>query len=313
VPFPSLAIALVFAQSVSFASGRPPECAGARLNAWERAKAPQMRAYCDLIASATSKIAGGKESARAALAETQEAEQLAPEQPYSRVLRGRALEKLGRAPEAYDAFAEAKKLDARALDDPQTLLSWSRVLARTKRSDEAENAYRMLLPRASWLDSRDRALAYVEAGLIVMQKGPQKIDEAVAIFRQARAEAQDSYRAVALVLLALALDRSGDPAQAQAVLGDRGDVRALFDDPRVREVFDTVVAGPEIDAAVAESLQPLKPKDAQVAWAKYLKNAAGSPWADHAASRANAGAPAKKTSTTTSGDRARAPQGGRGR
>jgi tetratricopeptide (TPR) repeat protein len=298
-----LAVALIFAQSVSFSTGRPPECAGTRLNAWERAKAPQMRAYCDLIASATSKIVGGKDSARAALVETQEAEKLAPQQPYSRVLRGRALEKLGRAPEAYDAFAEAKKLDARALDDPQTLLSWSRVLARTKRIDEAENAYRMLLPRASWLDSRERALAYVEAGLIVMQRGPQKIDEAVAIFRQARAEAQDSYRALALVLLALALDRSGDPAQAQAVLGDRGDVRALFDDARVREVFDTVASAPEIDAAIAESLATTKPKDAHDAWARYLKNAAGSPWADHANARSNAGAPARKP----------APAGARGR
>ena len=245
-----------------------------------------MRAYCDLIASATSKLSGAPQGARAALAETDEAQKLAPERPYSFVLRGRALEKLGRAPEALDAFSEAKKRDPRSLDDPQVLLSYARVLARTKHGVDAEAAYKTLLPRASWLDPRDRALAYVEAGLIVMKNGPAQIDDAVAIFRQARTESQDAVRTLSLVLLALALDRSGDVPQAQAVLGEHGDVRALFDDTHVKEVFDTVGASEEIDAAIAEAAAHDRPQESRDAWARYQKEVGPTgPWREHAAKK----------------------------
>lgn len=270
------------ADAASFSGTRPKECAVVHANAWERAKAPSMRAYCDLIASATSKLTSGRENARAALAEAEEAEKLGPDRPAARILHARALERLGKPEEAFQAFSAAQKLDPRSVDEPAVLLSFSRTLARTKRVAEAEAAYRMLLPRASFLDSRERAAAYLEAGLLLMQKGPASIDETVAIFRQARAEAQDSTRAVSQVLLALALDRSGDVAQAQAVLGDRGDVRSLLEEARIKEIFEIVSAESEAIAVAAEAQSKDKPQDARESWARYAKAAPKSPWVAHA-------------------------------
>ncbi|HEY6462548.1 MAG TPA: hypothetical protein VIY73_20405, partial [Polyangiaceae bacterium] len=65
-----LVAALVFGQATSWASGRPPECAdpgGHAANVWERARAPELRRYCDLVASASSKLAGTAAMAESAL------------------------------------------------------------------------------------------------------------------------------------------------------------------------------------------------------------------------------------------------------
>jgi tetratricopeptide (TPR) repeat protein len=248
-----------------------------------------MRAYCDLIASATSKLTSGRENARGALSEAEAALKLAPDRPAAKVLEARALERLGKPEEAFESFTQAQKLEPRSLDEPVVLLSFARTLARTKRLPEAEAAYRTLLPRASFLDTRERSSAYLEAGLLLLSKGQGSVDEAVAVFRQARAESQDSARAVSIVLLALALDRSGDLAQAQAVLGDRGDPRSLFEEARIKDIFEIVSAQPEQIAAVAEALGREKPQEARDAWSRYLKAVPKGPWAEHAQKRLQVG------------------------
>ena len=76
------AVLLLFGQSSgAWTGGRPPECAepgGRTTNVWERAKAPELGRYCDLVASASSKLAGVTATAPAALAAAREAESVLP-------------------------------------------------------------------------------------------------------------------------------------------------------------------------------------------------------------------------------------------
>src|SRR5690349_15749949 len=126
---------VLLAQALSAgAAGRPLECAaldaGGVGNVWERAKAPETRRYCDLLASGAAKLAGGAGGAREALAIADEAEHVAPGHAAPSVLRGRALSRLGLWADALAALERARDRDPRALDDPPALLAWARVLAR---------------------------------------------------------------------------------------------------------------------------------------------------------------------------------------
>ena len=97
---PALVLALAQAPLPGWTNGRPPECAtpmaGATVNVWERAKSPELRRYCDLVASAASKLAGTAAMAQAALAAAREAEGVLPGHAAPRVLEGRALAALGK-------------------------------------------------------------------------------------------------------------------------------------------------------------------------------------------------------------------------
>src|ERR1019366_3527191 len=129
-----VALALVFAQAAAWTTGRPPECGdpgGRAANVWERAKSPELRRYCDLVASASSKLAGTTAMAEAALASAREAEQVLPGHAAPRVLEGRALASLGKLDQALAALTQARSRDAAAFDDPLAMLAWARVLART--------------------------------------------------------------------------------------------------------------------------------------------------------------------------------------
>src|SRR3977135_3064399 len=116
-------VALLLAQTGSgaWASVRPPECAdagGRATNAGERAKSPELRRYCDLVASASSKLARTAGRAEGAL------------DTAARGARGRLDEPLA-------ALSEGEARDPRALDDPLALVAWARVLARTAHVDRA--------------------------------------------------------------------------------------------------------------------------------------------------------------------------------
>ena len=128
----------------------------------------------------------------------------------------------------------------------------------------------------------------------MMQKGG--IDDAVAMFRQARKDAQDSLQVASMVALALALDRSGQKEEAKAALADRvhADVKSfLVGDPRVREALGDAGASDETDALLGYALEGLDPAGSREAWRKYLEGPGGKgPWADHAREHAGA-APAK--------------------
>ncbi len=287
-------LALVLAQvqgpSGVFGASRPAECGdtgGARANnLWESAKEPQLRRYCDLVAMGTAKLVGDGKLAKEVLDVADEAEKLRPGRAAPSVLRGRALLRLNRDKEALAALEQAKTRDERALDDPVTLLAWARANARTGHLDVATRAYRAALPRTSALSAQERSAASFEAGLAVMGQGPAQVDDAVAMFRQARRDAQDAMQVASVVALALALDRGGQREEAKAVITERvrSDVRPLLADARVTSALTDAGAPGEAPALVAMALEATGDANgARESWRKYLEGPGGKgPWAEHA-------------------------------
>jgi tetratricopeptide (TPR) repeat protein len=286
----------------AFGTARPIECGlseGYRAaNAWERAKEPNLRRYCDLLASGTAKLVGSGSSilVKEVPQIADEADKLLPNRASPSVLKGRAFLRLGRAEDALAALSEARRRDDRALDDPVALLAWARANARTKHLAEAAQAYRAALPRTSALSAQERSAASFEAGMIVMAQGPAGIDDAVAMFRQARRDAQDAMHVASVAALALALDRSGSRDEAKAVLAERtrADVKSLLSEPRVVEALTDAGVPHEGDGLVAIALEPEAGVSAKDAWKRYLDGVGGKgPWADHAREHLG-GAPPKK-------------------
>jgi tetratricopeptide (TPR) repeat protein len=283
----SYALLFVFAQVAAggWSSGRPPECGdlGARAaNPWERAKSPELRRYCDLVASASSKLAGIAPVPQSALDAAREADGILSGHAAPRVLEGRALAALGKYDEAFAALGDGKARDPRALDDPFALLAWARTLARTGRRDAAAEAYRALLPRSTALATTDRVSAEVEAGLVAMARGAAGLDEAAASLREALREGQDEARAVAVLALALALDRRGDREEAHALLREhgQGDPRDVVATSRAKELL--AVLPQEAHALAAVGLEPTDAAGARDEWQQALNAAPTGVWGAHA-------------------------------
>jgi tetratricopeptide (TPR) repeat protein len=281
----ALALALAQAAAGSWSSGRPQECgdaAGHAVNVWERAKSPELRRYCDLLASASSKLAGIGVMAQAALDVAREADGVLPGHGAPRVLEGRALAALGRYGEALTALRDGQTRDPRALDDPPALLAWGRALARTGRTQAAAEAYRALLPRSSALSPGDRVSAEIEAALLAMARGAVGLDEAAAALREALREAQDEAYPIALMALALALDRRGNAEEARALLVERahGDPRDAIGSTRAKQLLAIVPA--EAHALAAVALEPTDTAGARDEWQRTLDEAPSGAWAAHA-------------------------------
>lgn len=278
------------------AAARPPECGTSEdlrgTNVWERAKHPELRRYCDLLASGASKLAAGATLAREVVGIADEADRLMPGHGAPLTLRGRALAHLGRFPEAYAAFAEARKRDARAVDAPAALYAFARSASRSGHEDEARDAFRALLPRTAGLLGYERGPAYVEAAVLAMARGPAGLDEAIAIFRQARREAVDTMQALATLGLTLALARSGATEESRATLDDRARAlaRSLTSDARARDWFGPHAA--EADAMAAVGLAGTDDAAAREAWKRYADGAGRTPWIEQA--KAALAAPVKK-------------------
>jgi len=278
-------VALVVAQAGAWTTGRPAECGdpgGRAANVWERAKSPELRRYCDLVASASSKLAGTTAMAEAARDTAREADGVLPGHAAPRVLEGRALAALGKLDDALKALTDARSRDPAAFDDPLALLAWARVNARTAHPDAAAEAYRALLPRASAISAAERGSASVEAGLVAMERGAAGLDEAVAALREGLREAQDETQAVAVGALALALDRRGDVDESRALLAERvhGDPRTMLASARAKDVL--AVAAGEANALAALELESSDAAGARDAWDRYLAAAPIGPWAAHA-------------------------------
>jgi tetratricopeptide (TPR) repeat protein len=268
---------------------RPTECnvlPGERgANVWERAKVPQLRLYCDLVASAAAKLTPASRLIPDVVRLADQAEALVPGRAAPMLLKGRALCQLGRYPEGLVALRAAHARDEGALDDPAALLAWAQALEATGDTGAARDAYRTLLPRAEALPLADRAIAYLGAGALAMSFGPGGLGEALAILRQARRESQDLLHAAATFALALALDRAGNAGEAAAVLTEAGtgDVVNVMGDPRVVEAIGAS-GRREIAAIEALALDVGgKRAAARSAWQAY-QLAAGSAgvWAPHA-------------------------------
>jgi tetratricopeptide (TPR) repeat protein len=277
---------LLFVAQLSVAVSRPAECGidGTMrgTNVWERAKHPELRHYCDLLATGTSKLVS-QASASDALREADEAEQTMPGHAAPLTLKGRALSKLGRFTEAYAAFTEAKHRDGHALDDPSALRDYARSAARSSHAPDALAAFRSLLPRADGLSSFERAPTYIEAAFQAMSAGTSNIDDAIAMLRQARREVADALAPVATLALALALDRSGAKEEARAVLDERARAKAR---DLMRDANVSALLGPlaiEGEAMSAIGLEATDAAQGQAAWQRYVDGAgAAGVWVEHA-------------------------------
>jgi tetratricopeptide (TPR) repeat protein len=276
---------------------RPSECnflPGERgANVWERAKVPELRRYCDLVASGFAKLAPGSRMVAEVVQIADHADALVPGRAAPMLLKGRALCRLGRFPEARVALAAAHDRDDRALDDPAALLAWARSLEATGDALLAAGAYRTLLPRAEALSLADRGVAYLGAGMLAMSRGEGGLGEAIAILRQARHESQDLLHAAASFELALALDRAGDSGEAVAVLAEEGpgDGARVLADPRVVDALG-VAGRKEVHATLALVEGALgRQEKARAEWEAYVTG--GGTWAAHARASMTRAAPAR--------------------
>ncbi|WP_437855598.1 hypothetical protein [Sorangium sp. So ce363] len=234
------------------AAGRPPECSARSGRAiargptvWERARAPELPRYCDLLARGQAQLGGDAEAARES---ARLADQLLPGHAAPQVLLARAALALGSPEDAARAFERARSVDPRSVEDPQTMHDLARSLARTGKRGEAIAIYRALVPRIDLLGTADqRALVLLEAAHLSMATAGAAsvadasarppagahgeaaargdLDEAIAYLREARLRAQTQLARDVTLSLALALDRAGDKAQADAAL--EGDATAL--------------------------------------------------------------------------------------
>jgi predicted Zn-dependent protease len=273
----------------AFGAARPAECGvseGSRAaNVWERAKEPELRRFCDLLARGTAHLVASTGLVKEVITIADEADKLLPGRAAPSVLRGRALLRLGKPADALTALQEAKKRDDRALDDPVALLAWARANARTGHLDVSAEAYRAALPRTSALAASERSAASFEAGMIVMALGPKGVDDAVAMLRQARLFASDAVQLASVVALALALDRAGQKEEAKALLSERvrTDVKPVLGDERVTEALADAGVAFEGDALQAIALEGVDSGAAHDAWERYLAGQGGKgAWADHA-------------------------------
>lgn len=302
---------------------RPPECASLEdpKNAvvWQRIKAPEQRKYCDLIASGLAKLASEPGMPEAALESAVLAEKILPGRSPAAVLSGRALLRLDRSGEAYAALREAQRRSERALDEPYAMLSWARAAARTGHTDESRSAYLALLPSADSLSSAERSNAYQEAGFLLMAGGPKRLTESIETLRQARRESSGDGQLVAVVGLALALDRAGEHAEARSLLAERP--LAGLDDAVERARRQRVV-GPQTTDAEAYALIAMadevrQPKAARDAWHRYLEAMPSGPWSGHARdhetalSRGGSVASVKKPGASGASGSDGAPKGGK--
>ncbi|WP_437876483.1 hypothetical protein [Sorangium sp. So ce513] len=155
------------------AAGRPPECSARTSRAiargptvWERARAPELPRYCDLLARGQAQLGTRPEAARES---ARLADQILPGHAAPQVLLARAALALGSPEDAARAFDRARQIDPRSVEDPHTLHDLARSLARTGKHDDALATYRALVPRIDLLGGADqRALVLLEAAHLSM-------------------------------------------------------------------------------------------------------------------------------------------------
>ena len=277
---------IVLAEVASGGELVPRDVCGQRLasssNVWERVKEPSLRAYCDLLASATSKLAARPPAATLALLALEEAEKKMPHQVATALLRGRAKALAGDIPESFRILSQAKERAPTLLDDVRAQLAYARAAAWTHHAPEALEAYRYLLVRTSALPSAERGAVPLETALVAMAEGGA--DEAAQCFRIAEREASDVERVLAEVGLALANDRSSNPPGNRATLSEDTARRYLDTPPDRFGKYAAWFGTGEADAWRATALEARGSNaEAKEAWKKVIQ--AGGRWSAHASSK----------------------------
>jgi tetratricopeptide (TPR) repeat protein len=281
-----LGVLVLLAQA---APARSFDCAAlpGKPSIWDRARAPQVGRYCDLLAQAEARLA--LEPTRAEQA-AKEADAALPGQAAPLVLRARAAFALARYAEAAALFRQARSLDPHAAEEPRALWALARSLRQTSDDRAAVAAFRALVPRANGLGSaEDRASALVHAGLAILAEGPAAVDEAVAVLRVASSPEAPSSRPLAQAALALALDRRGARAEAVAAASAATRAGALLslERPAGRQSLG-VMAGIRRDDALAIAARLKEASDAPgaiSAWESFIASGGGGPWVEHARAR----------------------------
>lgn len=281
------------------ASPRPAECVsverartGSGPEIWNRARHPELAAYCAALARGYSVLAADP---RAAADAADRAEAAKPGQAATRVLRARALLAEGSALEAWAEFEAAGSMPW-SVRSPEALHDRAIAASLARHMPEAVSAYRALVPRVELLDDSGlRERIYVEAALHVMALGPESLDEAIGYLTEARrAGAEPGLSPVVLGALALALDRQGKTALARGVAAEAGPATVLTSlelDPALPEVgrkaairkFLPVFPPGEPAAIIAIVADAHGSSLAREYWQTFLdQNDAGARWAEHA-------------------------------
>jgi tetratricopeptide (TPR) repeat protein len=290
---------------------------------WESAREPSLARYCDQIARAQTQLAAQPEAAKKAAIE---AELALPGRAAPQVVLARAELAQGGLDAAAQAFARARAIEPRSVEDPGTMHDLARVLARTGKRDEALAVYRALVPRVDLLGTPDRRVSVlIEAAHLSMAaeaagtaatpgdvgtKGARApLDEAAAYLREARQRPATSLAGDVLLSLALVLDRAGLREQADAALveaqrsGDADRFRSTSGKPRSPDYL----AVPEDALAIAALAAEGRDRgEAQRGWEAFLAGPGGKgAWAAAAKARLDA---AKKGGPAKALDPARAPR-----
>lgn len=290
------------------ASGRPPECSSRSRRAlargpsiWELARVPNLQRYCDLVARAQAELPTMPQDAKKA---AEQAEAALPGHAAPQVVIARASLALGSLDAAAKAFAAARAIDPRSVEDPGTLHDLARVLARTGKREEGLAVYRALVPRVDLLGTTDRRVSVLlEAAHLSMAvegagglptvadlakpKGSApaakpRLDEAIAYLREARLHPPTQQSGDVLLSLVLALDRVGARDEADATLAE-----AQRTGVKLRaEALEYVAVPEDRDALAALAAEGSDRAAAQKAWEAFLAGPGGKgPWAAAAKAR----------------------------
>jgi tetratricopeptide (TPR) repeat protein len=293
--------------AAAVASTRPDACrvrgADAGSTLWARARLPEVVRSCRLLARGHARL--GSLPAEA-LALAQAAQDVPANALAARLLAGRALFRLGRVAEAWAALAPFIEPGAAPLDDAASLFDVARSALAAGALDAAERAYRLLVPRAELLGSRQtQRVALIEAASLALARGPNAIDEALGYLESARAMPLAGERDLVLGLTALALDRAGRSDEARAAAreadgpwdlenqmtpAERARVAEaafapgeLAPSPSALTPSRVMLLDGELHAAIAVLAAGRDEALRRAHWRAFLASTAGQgPWAEHA-------------------------------
>ncbi|HSU38158.1 MAG TPA: hypothetical protein VLJ38_01290 [Polyangiaceae bacterium] len=271
---------------------------------WTRARPPEVALSCRLLARATARL---DHSPAAALELSRSAASFEPNALTAKLIEGRALLRLGRVPEAWALLAPFAEEKSAPLDDAPSLFDVARTALAAGALEQAASAYRLLVPRAALLGSRQaERTAVIEAASLALARGPKSLDEALGYLETARSIPLAGDHDLILALTALALDRAGRSEQARAAAREAEgpwDLESELSQAERARVAETALSPSgeltpspaairpsrimlldgELHAAIAELAWGRDEALRRAHWRAFLASSAGrGAWAEHA-------------------------------
>jgi len=214
-----------------------------------------------------------------ALVQLERAAAAIPDRAEAHRLRGDVLHRLVRDEGAIDAWTRARALDPLLEHDAGLAFEFAISVTRLGRLDEAIAEYERIFA-VTGPGHRLRSLAYCNAAELVMARGPEQIEEAIALYRESLEERPANL--LALWGIALALERAGRAPESGTELE-----RLRRSDPSLATLADEdvfFVPPEEVHAYRAIGFSAFGNLSGAVdAWHTFLGGAgAAGPWAAHA-------------------------------